>query len=108
MTVAPDDFLRFWTSYPKRRDQPDAIDAWYELAPSPSLVEEVLAGLERWKRSTDWHQEQGKYIPWPAKFLRTGRWKDDPDVQLPFGSARTAGNVAAGEAAVAAIMGDTR
>jgi hypothetical protein len=39
---------------------------------------EILAGLDRWKISAEWHAEKGKYIPGLLKWLSDERWKSHP------------------------------
>jgi hypothetical protein len=43
-------------------------------------LDEVLSGLERWKRSTAWLKDNGQYIPPPSTFLNQERWKDTPPI----------------------------
>ena len=40
------------------------------------LVEEILAGVERYKKSQAWKEAEGKYIPGPVTFLDDTMWQD--------------------------------
>ena len=70
-----DDFSRFWAVYPRRVAKLDAQKAWRQMAPP---IDQVLATLA-------WQIEQWddlKYVPYPASWLRSGRWEDEQPVQL--------------------------
>jgi hypothetical protein len=83
--VPSDDFTRFWLLYPKRVARQDAVKAWCQLNPSPTLVEEILAALDWQRRQPDWQRDNHRYVPYPATWLRHGRWQDEPVVvEDPF------------------------
>lgn len=78
LPCASDDlFDSFWTSYPKKRNKGDARKAWKALKPIPSLVDKILSALTSAKKSKDWIKEDGKYIPYPASWLRSEGWDDE-------------------------------
>jgi len=70
-------FDRFWQVYPKKRDKGHAEKAWKALKPNDELVEKILGAVEAAKGSSDWQRDFGKYIPYPATWLRGKRWEDD-------------------------------
>ncbi len=72
-------FDRFWRAYPKKKGKQDARKAWDKLSPDMDLCRVMAAALERQKRSRDWLREDGRYIPYPATWLRGRRWEDEPD-----------------------------
>ncbi len=72
-------FLAFWESYPKKKSRADAEKAWRTLAPSPDLLQRIMAALAAQRASRDWTKEAGKYIPFPATWLRGRRWDDSPE-----------------------------
>lgn len=76
-------FERFWNQYPKKRSKGDALKAWSTLKPSAGQIELILAALERLKLCHDWRKDGGKWVPYPATWLRAMGWEDDP------GRART-------------------
>jgi hypothetical protein len=86
--VVDDGFLDFWKAYPKKKAQPEARKAWKGLNPSADCQQRILAAIERQRREADWLRESGRFIPYPATWLRAHRWLDEP-VRLPAVSDRT-------------------
>ena len=77
-------FAEFWHLYPKKSGQRDARAAWEELAPGKNTQSQILEALRRAKDSPQWREENGRYIPKAAKWLRERRW--DNLVPLPVAS----------------------
>ena len=77
-------FAEFWHLYPKKSGQRDARAAWEELAPGENTQSQILEALRRAKDSPQWREENGRYIPKAAKWLREHRW--DNLVPLPVAS----------------------
>ena len=73
----PSDFLTFWKAYPNGKSKRDALKAWNSLRPSEELQGVILADVAKKKTSEDWLKENGKYIPYPATYLRGRRWEDE-------------------------------
>lgn len=71
-----DDFLAFWSVYPRKVAKLEALKAWkqmtreYDPADIIAGLRRNLAGLERRER---------QFIPHPASWLRAGRWMDEPE-----------------------------
>lgn len=77
----PEEFLEFWSRYPKKQGKKGALKAWRKLSPSPELVNEIMSGLE-WRLSCEeWTKDGGKYIPLPASWLNGERWKDERSIE---------------------------
>lgn len=70
-------FNDFWAVYPKRVARKDAWKAWEKLDPSPALVETIMAALAWQTRQADWLRDGGKFVPYPATWLRAERWDDE-------------------------------
>lgn len=73
---------RFWPAWPSGvRGKPgkaEARELWARLKPKgPDLLEAIMAGLERWKSSSEWRKEGGAFIPDAKKWLRRQRWLDE-------------------------------
>lgn len=68
-----DDFDRFWSAYPRKKAKADAQKAWKGVKVELPII---LNAIEQQKRSPDWQKEGGKYIPYPASWLRGKRWED--------------------------------
>lgn len=71
-------FTFFWDAYPRKIGREDAWEAWKELSPSTELVQAIMHGLEGWKKSTQWTDDGGRYVPKATKFLREQYWACPP------------------------------
>lgn len=71
-------FASFWAAYPKRIGEADALDAWAKVATSADVAQQIMSGLEGWKKSEQWRENGGRFIPKAAKFLTDGYWKCAP------------------------------
>jgi hypothetical protein len=76
------DFLEFYTAYPKHKARDDAFKAWNGLNGKRPPLSELLTAIEKQKESEDWKKENGKWIPFPATWLRAGRWDDELTLNL--------------------------
>ena len=72
------DFGRFWAAYPHKVAKAAASKVWEKLRPDRVLTDAILAGLERAKRTDNWRNDGGKYIPYGASWLNGRRWEDEP------------------------------
>ena len=68
------EFEVFWQHYPRRVGKLAAAKA-YEKARRLASAEDIVAGIERYKRT------KPAYADWchPATYLNQGRWMDEPD-----------------------------
>jgi len=86
-----DRFAKFWEVYPKKRKKGDAEKAFKAISPDGGLLDNMLEAVTRQRTSTDWRKENGKYIPYPATWLRARCWEDSTEVEvdqgIPQGSA---------------------
>lgn len=73
----PDTFDYFWQRYPKKKSRQAAIRAWDKLQPDKELCYTMLAALERDRRSPQWMEEDGQYIPHFSTWLNQRRWEDE-------------------------------
>lgn len=76
-------FEKFWTAYPKKLAKVDALKAWTALKPDAPLLARILQALESQRESPDWQKAQGRYIPYPATWIRAHRWEDELDSGAP-------------------------
>jgi hypothetical protein len=72
-----DDFLKFWSVYPKKKARDKAWEAWEKRNGDRPKIEELIFLIEQQKTSEDWIKEKGQYIPYPATWLNQGRWADE-------------------------------
>ncbi len=77
-----DGFERFWSAYPRRVGKKDAVKVWNQIKPDDSLVDLIVEGVERWKTSEQWTKDEGRFIPYPATFLRGERWNEYDRAQV--------------------------
>ena len=70
-------FERFWGAYPRKEAKTVAKKAFEKLAPDESLLLTMLEAIEQWKKTAQWQEDGGKYIPHPASWLNQRRWEDD-------------------------------
>ncbi len=73
-------FCEEWPEH-NRVGEDEAARMWMILVDSGAIsgaATEVFEGLSRWKHSERWLDEDGKYIPSMAKWLREKLWKDHP------------------------------
>lgn len=84
-----DNFETFWKAYPKKAAKAVALQEW-KKAKINGEFDSLLTVLELQKASPDWLQENGKYIPHPAKWIKNKRWQDE--IQKPVASVIPKGN----------------
>jgi phage replication O-like protein O len=72
-----DDFLKFYDAYPKHKAKEDAFKAWKSMNGKRPSIEKIITAIEEQKKSDDWVKEGGRYIPFPATWLRAARWDDE-------------------------------
>lgn len=95
-------FTLFWEDYPNKADRSDAWEAWKQLNPDAQTVQAIKAGLCAWKKSSQWLDDGGRFIPSAAKWLTKRRWECPPapaKQEIPKGASGELG-----EAELAAIQ----
>lgn len=71
-------FEVFWELYPSKRKKPVARIAWMNMrVHSEEQYALINAAVERYKKTNQWQEENGRYIPDPDTFLQDERWADD-------------------------------
>ncbi|KWR88798.1 helix-turn-helix domain-containing protein [Cupriavidus sp. IDO] len=78
---APKPFEAFWTLYPRKASKGDAEKAYLKLAPDAALQAVLLDAVAKQTGWDSWKEEGGKFIPYPATWLRDQRWTDEPPKQ---------------------------
>ena len=73
-------FDRFWDAYPRKESKPAARKAFEKVRPDGELLSKMIDSIERWKRSQQWQENGGQFIPYPASWLNQRKWEDDPPV----------------------------
>ena len=85
VTTSMNGFGRFKELYPIWKAEESVKAAWKKIPVSEH--EKIFEAVEAYKHSADWQKEAGKFIPYPAKFLKEGRWKDRIEPVLPISTA---------------------
>ena len=67
------DFQRFWEAYPRKIREADARAAFQDVTVP---VDVLIKAIEAQKTGKEWANEDGRYIPSPAKWLKGERWTD--------------------------------
>ena len=70
-------FAQFWNAYPRKKNRGDAEKAFKALKVDDALLSKMLSALAIQKPSSDWLKDGGKFIPYPASWLRGKRWEDE-------------------------------
>ena len=87
-------FTAFWEDYPAKINREEAWETWKAINPDAQTVGRIKAGLEAWKRSPQWTEDGGRYIPSAAKWLKDRRWEVLPPAgkqKVPMGASGTLG-----------------
>lgn len=74
-------FEQFWAIYPRKVGKQKCRQIWKRLKPSAELVEQIIKAVQAYKRTDQWKEDNGKYIPHPATWLHQGRWEDEIDAK---------------------------
>ena len=79
-----DRFERFWSLYPNQLGKQKAWEVWQMEKPDP---ERLLEALECWKRSRQWTQDNGRFIPKAENFLKERYHLQAPKKPVPMGAS---------------------
>lgn len=76
------DFDVFWDAYPRKEAQSAALKAWADAVEAGDIRfgdgAVIASAVERSKQTSQWQQEDGRFIPMPARYLSERRWRDQP------------------------------
>lgn len=75
-------FDEFWKAYPRKRSKADARKAWKQLNPDDDLFDVIMAAVASQRTWDDWTRERGRWIPYPATWLRGELWEDEEEVEI--------------------------
>lgn len=83
-------FAVFWSKYPKKVGKEAARKAFLKIRPNDELFGKMVDGIDKAKKSQQWQEEHGRYIPNPATWLNQGRWDDELTAASVSGGSNTA------------------
>lgn len=72
----PEAFEIFWSAYPRKDGRKAAIRAWDKLRPDKPLCRAMYDALRRQRRSEQWAEEGGRFIPHFSTWLNQRKWED--------------------------------
>lgn len=84
-------FSEFWEAYPCKIDREAAYQTWITVVLDEQTVWTIMDALNRWKRSDQWTEDGGRYIPRAAKFLEQRHWESPPAEAIPKGASGVLG-----------------
>ena len=67
-------FDRFWDAYPRKVKKQDAREAFERVSVS---LDVLLQALKRQKLTSQWQEDGGRFVPYPAAWLSGCRWEDE-------------------------------
>lgn len=72
-------FERFFEAYPRKEAKEPARAVWHHLWRRGALpaLGALLTALERFRASTSWIKEHGRFVPYLVNWLRGRRWADE-------------------------------
>ena len=71
-------FNEFWKLYPRKVEKKDCKEIFYKLNfNKEEEYEFIIIQLKRYKDTEDWNKENGKFIPYPKRWLSKRRWEDE-------------------------------
>lgn len=73
-------FEDFWLIYPKKVAKKDAKAAWLKAKVTPEIWDRIVVSIEQHKRSDNWTDRGGMFIPYAATWLNGERWDDEIEV----------------------------
>ena len=82
-TETEDLFALFWEAYPRHEAKEAAREVFVKLGPDEGLLETMITAIGKWKKTNQWKDEGGRYIPNPANWLRHRRWEDEVPKAAP-------------------------
>lgn len=96
-------FASFWKAYPSGNgNKKQSLAQWKKIKPDDNLFTEIMAGLERWKKSRRW---QEGFVKAAEIWLRDRWWEDDLPSPSDSTTTKQQRDPAAGVKAIAREMG---
>jgi len=71
-------FNKWYSIYPNKKNRGDAEKAWKQIKEPEIVADKIITALGWQMKSEGWLNEEGKYIPYPATYVRARKWEDEP------------------------------
>lgn len=72
----------WYQQYPNKKSKGDARKAWAQTKSIRPSLQSMLDKLSQQCKSEDWRKDGGKYICYPATYLRSEKWDDEIEVTI--------------------------
>ena len=75
--IIPEDeklFSEFWAAYPKKVDRKGSLKAFKNIPRLKEVFPEIMQALTIQKRSKQWNEQSGRFIPHPTTYIHQERW----------------------------------
>lgn len=76
-------FAVWYKLYPKKKAVGDARKAWGQVKKDRLPLQQMMEILKQQCQDDEWRKDDGKYIPYPATYLRRLQFLDELEVELP-------------------------
>ena len=76
-------FETFWAAYPRKVTRTRAEKAFAMLNPDDDTLSRMCAALEKQKQLPGWREDGGRYIPYPATWIKERRWEETAAPERP-------------------------
>ena len=81
--VYSEDFILFWNAYPRRKGiktgKNPAFKVWRKLGVDFEMFDKIITAVEAYKKTEEWQEKNGQYIPHASTWLFQKRWEDEID-----------------------------
>jgi len=67
-------FEQFWKAYPKKEAKKLCRERFYKIKDLDKIFPTIMQALEIQKKSKQWNEENGAFIPYPQKWISHERW----------------------------------
>ena len=67
-------FEQFWKAYPRKVDPKGCKRKFIKIKNLKQIFPDIMSALESQKRSKQWNEENGKFIPHPSTWINQERW----------------------------------
>jgi len=73
-----------WNAYPtgKRVSKPMVLQCMASINPDKAIVINIIKDIETKKKTTNWLDNNGKYIPMLTTYLNQRRWQDGNPIKI--------------------------
>lgn len=70
-------FNEFWKAYPRKVNKNGAKKSFMRISKLEQLFPTIMEKLEMFKKTKNWQDNNGQYIPYPQTWINQKRWEDE-------------------------------